>query len=574
MVRKVLAGSLAQNVVAPVTLLAAAGVVGALFDRRGTWRFVAGTSVVLWFAASSDPFWSLRLDRFSEGFTHLQYQRFLSAAKPGFFLLAGAVVGYLARGATRGPVAMRIGFGTLTAGLLLWTSVAQRNAIKAAGVGQAPVQRFGADEDRAASYEELRTWLGDTWSNRDGFWRVAVRADRNLHWFMDAPVGAGTPLFKMGFTPGDNFVHKPESRRREVLDALGVRYVISERRGAPRSDEIQRFGPFVVTEHPGFQGYRPAWIRGAGEVEIEDLDLESGVVRGKLSGTGSDSRLVLGVAGYPRWELRMGGEVVEWVETPVWGEGPDTTQAERRAGQLRGGKVHGDDGTEPTLIGAPARDGSFELRYRSTRLADVLALLLSFAAVFACTVMMIRPARAAPLLARVETGVRRLMHPLVLGALCLAVLLALGVRWQRAAESERGQATAWVADGRADVEGGMFAGPLKAGMLISSSVRARRGTSRVIFPGLTSRSEVTGWVALDDESTKRRAKGTWTVTAEVRNAGGEWVQSQVVRVAHRPGPAPLRIPVAIDGDFDLRITTDSVDRPPPVGFDLDLEAAP
>ena len=59
-------------------------------------------------------------------------------------------------------------------------------------------------------------------------------APRNSHWFMDAPVTTGVPLFKQGFTPGDNFVHKPEAGTAELLDLLGVRYVVTRKRGGPR----------------------------------------------------------------------------------------------------------------------------------------------------------------------------------------------------------------------------------------------------------------------------------------------------------------------------------------------------
>ena len=52
-------------------------------------RFVALFAGVQWLLASSDAFWLLRLDHLSEGFTHIQYQRFLIGAKPGLFLLAG-----------------------------------------------------------------------------------------------------------------------------------------------------------------------------------------------------------------------------------------------------------------------------------------------------------------------------------------------------------------------------------------------------------------------------------------------------------------------------------------------------
>ncbi len=574
MVRQASHGALAKNVVTPVTLLACAGMAGALLDRRGGLRFVAGTSLILWFLASSNAFWSLRLDRVSEGFTHLQYQRFLAAAKPGFFLLAGASLGFLARFLRRGHPARRAAVGVGLAGLVSWTAQAQWTAMSKAGVGTAPISRFGSDHAREEAYDQLKRWLANTWAQRQEFWRVAVRAPRNVHWFMDAPVGSGLALYKMGFTPGDNFVHKPESRRREVLDALGVRYVIQERKGPARPDEIQRFGAFAITEHPGFRNYRVAWLRGPGTVDLTDVDLETGRIAGTMRGVTANSQLVFGVAGYPRWELRVDDEVVEWGETPVWGDAPDVTGDERGSGRLRGGKVHGDDGTEPTLITAPATGSRFELVYRSTRPTDVLALLVSLAGLALCLVAMVRPTRVEPALTRAERGLARASHPLVIGALIVAVTASVGFRWLGAADREASQATAWVAKGRARVEGSLHAGPLKTNMLIRPCVRARPGSSHVVFPALSPRAEVAGWVALDDDSTKLPRRGSWTLTAEIRTAGGAWRPAHPFAVPHRPGQHPLRIPGAEDGPFDLRITVRSTERPPPLGFDLALGVEP
>ena len=55
-------------------------------------RFVAAFALVQWLLASADAYWLPRLDRLSEGFSHLQWQRFLIAAKPGLFLCAGAAI--------------------------------------------------------------------------------------------------------------------------------------------------------------------------------------------------------------------------------------------------------------------------------------------------------------------------------------------------------------------------------------------------------------------------------------------------------------------------------------------------
>ena len=236
--------------------------------------------------------------------------------------------------------------------------------------------------------------------------------------------------------------------------------------------------------------------------------------------------------------------------------------------------MHGDDGSGPTLIATSARDGVFELRYRSTGFVDVLSLLVSLGGLLMCGALMFRPTRANRLLAPVQSGLSRAAHPMVVGALVLAVLAAVAVRWTRAADREQGQATAWVADGRAAISGHIKTSPLKAGMLIRPAVHPRWGTSQVVFANLTARAEVTGWVALDDDRTKLGKKGHWVVTSEVRPVGGEWGQPRDQTIAHRPGLTPLRVQAPADTAFDLRITTRSTDRPPAMGFDLDLEEMP
>ena len=82
-------GRWAQRMPAAVGFVALAGVVLAGAGAGRVARFVALFTLVQWLLASSDVFWQLRLDRFSEGFTHIQYQRFLIGAKPGLFLCAG-----------------------------------------------------------------------------------------------------------------------------------------------------------------------------------------------------------------------------------------------------------------------------------------------------------------------------------------------------------------------------------------------------------------------------------------------------------------------------------------------------
>ena len=73
-------------------------------------------------------------------------------------------------------------------------------------------------------------------------------------------------LYKQGFTPGDNFVHKPEAGSEALLDRLRVRYVITaERRSLRGTREVARFGRIRVTTRTRPPSQRPAIRRSSAE---------------------------------------------------------------------------------------------------------------------------------------------------------------------------------------------------------------------------------------------------------------------------------------------------------------------
>ena len=91
--------------------------------------------------------------------------------------------------------------------------------------------------------------MKEKWDGRDEFWRVAYKARRHSHVYADAPVFTTAPAYKVGFTPGEVFVHKLESEQAAVLDRLRVKYVVgtSSSRG---NKPIKRFGRMKVFERP------------------------------------------------------------------------------------------------------------------------------------------------------------------------------------------------------------------------------------------------------------------------------------------------------------------------------------
>lgn len=573
------AGQWTQAMGAATGYVALAGLVVAATTRGGVLRFFALMAVVHWLLASTDVFWGLRLDRLSAGFSHIQYQRFLTAAKPGLYLLAGAVLGALWRLAVRTwskrPVqrAMSVTAALAALGLGAWLLRDAWTLARKHGVGAVQVERVPDNPAFARHYQEFLAWAADAWQRRDADFRIAVRADRNAHWFMDAPVYSGAWLYKIGFTPGDNFVHKPESGAPRLLDRAQARYLLSH--GPASGTPVATFGPLRVYERPTADGV--AHLDGAGTLSIERTDPEH--VRVRVGDVGEGSRLVFHIAGYPRWDLSftpVGGapEPVEWYEVPVTADAPTATPAARLRGELRGGKALGDDGSEPTLIAADARDGVYELTYARWRWFDVAAALASLAALF-MTVLLYRSERPW---SRLSPLARRATHPAVLGAAVVLVLALAGVRWRRAAAREAPRASAWLAEGRATATAART-GPLKTDMTIFPAILADpRRPSEVTFSNIHLGPALDGWIALDDDDAKMRRRGGYTLQIRARPVGSDsWTNLLNMPVTHRPDRQQLStrapVPADIQGPADLVVTlTPSGDAPPRVGFDLNLEA--
>jgi hypothetical protein len=592
MVAQAAAGHWAQAMPTAVGTTVGLGLVLLLFSGSRPARLVAALAVIQWLLASRDTLWGLRLDRLSEGFTHIQYQRFIIAAKPGLLLAAGAGLAMLLRaagaawrreGARWGrPVAVVL--VAVVVGLLAWMIAGQREVMRQHDVGEIQRERLPGEPDFDAEYAELLAWLCAQPREEAGVpWRATVLASRNQHWFMDAPALAGPRIYKQGFTPGDNFVHKPEAGDERLLDRLRVRYVITADRRISRSTrEVARFGRIRVLERNDWA--QPiAWLEGPGTLEVLQDDADGGVVRVRVSDAGAGTRVVFGVAGFPRWTLHHNGAPVPWREVPALGEGPGVTPDERRGGALRGGKAHGDDGTEPMLIAADVSDGELELRYHPRRASDVLAGLASLVAFAACGVLLWRPQRWTRPTAGVEALVRRaapLGHPAVLGGLVLLVGIDAVVEERRGAAEERVRAVGWADEGSARLGPYARAGLLKTDMLIRPAVLVdprRSEPAELVFPGVTLPPTLTGWVALDDDAAKLRARGHHQLHIATVGPDGQRVSLGTLRLPHRPGRKAVQLETgALAGQrVELQVIVESEgESPPPLGLDLELGASP
>ncbi|MCA9649419.1 MAG: hypothetical protein KC501_05890, partial [Myxococcales bacterium] len=474
----------------------------------------------------------------------------------------------------------------LAVGLGAWMLVDQRDACRELEVGEVQLERIPGQPEFDDEYAQLLEWMRERHAAADDEppYRATVIAPRNLHWFMDAPALTGMPIYKQGFTPGDNFVHKPEAGTAALLDALRVRYVITTgRRSSRGAREVASFGRIRVLERERWAELPIAWLRGPGTLEVLEDDAEHGVVRVRITGAGEGTRVVFGVAGFPRWTLRHDGAELEWIEVPVVSDGPAATQAERRGGDLRGGKAHGDDGSEPTLIAADVGDGELELRYRPRRAADVGAGLLSLLALLAIGALAWRPDRWPSPGRRLDAAVRRLSvvgHPAVIVGLTVVLVVGAAMRRSAADALESTQAVGWLEDGRAQPGPHVHVGPFKTDMLIVPAVLVdprRKGPAVVGFPGVVLPERLHGWVAIDDDAAKLQRKGRHRVRIEARAPDGSATTLFESWLAHRPGRVPLAIDTgALAGQrVELRVVVESEgQRPPPLGLDLELGGAP
>lgn len=597
MLRLASRGQWTQFMPAAVGHCASLGLLAAAVLGRAPLRFFALWTLAHWLLASTDLFWTLRLDWLSGGFQHIQYQRFLIAAKPGFFLLAGAAVGGLLHLAlwtwsnrhVRSAIRRRLFdlAAALAAALALalagWQLTDARALMPRGHVGDIQTERLPGTPGFAADYAAFLSWARGTWDARESDYRISFRADRNLHWFMDSPVHTHTPSYKQGFTPGDNFVHKPESGDPALLRRLGVRFVAGTGTMPPvGGTRVARFGQIHVFE---LADHEPlAHLAGSGQLAIENPSFTGEALRVRVTDvTDEQTRLVLHVAGYPRWQLTFtadGGspEAIEWFEAPVLGDSPIATQQQRRAGELRGGKALGDDGHEPTLIATAARNGTYELHYRRWQTADILGLLATLAGLAGLLAL----ARSRRLLPRLRPWARRVTHPLLLLALLVVGLALALARHHQGSVREHDLASAHLRRGAAETRT-MVAGPLKTDMIVLPAALARpdrSGRSEATFKNVQLAATLSGWYAIDDDDAKLRRRGSHRlrIAARPHATASEWTPLADLAVRHRPDRRfldEISVPPALQSiPIDVRVEVETTgEAPPKFGLDLTLPEA-
>ncbi|MBM4395428.1 MAG: hypothetical protein FJ087_07035 [Deltaproteobacteria bacterium] len=226
---------------------------------------------------------------------------------------------------------------------------------------------YASDGTRLDALREAAEALGRLAPAQVG--RVAVEATRHEHLLMMLPIYTGLPIFKVGFTPENNYRFKPEDADPEFRRALGISHVLSVGPSPHRAGlaETGRFGDLRLYE---VTGWRPERVRLSGGGAAEVLRDEPGAVDVRLSGTAAGDELTVLVGRFASWNARIDGE-------PIAIDG-----------------AHAGD-SPPLFTKVAARDGLLELRWEAGR-PEWLGALTTVAALIAAAFLLVlaRSARA------------------------------------------------------------------------------------------------------------------------------------------------------------------------------------
>ena len=325
----------------PLFALGLVGAILAVGDRRRFRPLVpigAGIFVLL----SSDLLVEvLHLERLVPSLIKIEAHRFVLIARLFWFALVGHAVITIARwirSSSAGHRNLRTGTWAATALVLLISAPIAWPALKQ--VYQTQVKKPLLGPEVTPFWEDLSSlleWTKEVRRSSSEFYRIAYALPMHDHISGIAPVFDQTFLYKVGYTPVQIFNRFPMSDEPAVLEALSVKFLVSNRRLNDANFEFERsFGEIHVHRFKRFRP-QPFELIGKGQAMLRSFGPER--IRIDLKGTDSRSRLKLDVASYPRWSAVLNGATV-----------PITTVT-----------VH--DSQYPMLMEVPVRDGELEFRY-------------------------------------------------------------------------------------------------------------------------------------------------------------------------------------------------------------------
>jgi hypothetical protein len=175
------------------------------------------------------------------------------------------------------------------------------------------------DTALARDLEKLHEWSRRERRASNEPYRIAYSlADRHDHIVAMAPLFDDTFFYEVGYTPAQQFRNFPMSDEPELLEALGVKYVVADH---DYSDPVyirqQSFGQLRVYGFARYRAWQPFTLVGAGHAELVSLQPERIQIR--LSGTAPSTRLKLHVADYPRWQAKLDGRELPIDPATVYG---------------------------------------------------------------------------------------------------------------------------------------------------------------------------------------------------------------------------------------------------------------
>lgn len=339
-VRGLLGGNL---LLAMSPLLLAGGAFGLLFAslRRNLLGrvWLAAAALLLFFASNTFLLAFDALKKFP-ALAQLQPERFTYLVRAAMLLGSGLLIELLARQASPDPTrpgGVRLALRRALVALVVAPFVVF-------GPRAAPFEHFAPTRplsyaSESSLYRDLR--LAAEFLNelpRQSLGRIALVAPTHEHLLLSLPVYTGLPVFKVGFTPEDNYRLKFESRDPAVWRVLGVSHALSMGPlGGPEVELARQFGALRLYRFLPFER-EVAAVRGPGRAEVLQDEPEALDVR--ISGAGPDTRLFVARGRYALWRAELDGRPVE----------------------IRGASV-GD--SPPVFMEIPVSDGVLRLRYRA-----------------------------------------------------------------------------------------------------------------------------------------------------------------------------------------------------------------
>lgn len=316
-----------------LALALALGLIGLVLALRSRSFFPFFTGLLALFipAVSNSTFIDeLHLPAFSEAFTKVQFIRMSTMVKPFWFVLAAHAAMILARGAHRFSARRRAALpqSYLHAGVLAFGV-----AFLAVPMLVPFAEAFWTRQvHREVDNHSEREWLEHRralvrWARKgfpdDHFYRIAIYGlHQHDHRLLDLGTEIDKPFYKVGFTPCSNFRYKVESGDHTLIDAVDVRYAISERR--LHSDDyelLERFGPLRVYEYEPWTPEPFQILEGEGEVSVKRWDDETLVLR---AAEGAHGKLQLPVSYFSRWKAYRDGQRIP-IRTLGYQADPDNT---------------------------------------------------------------------------------------------------------------------------------------------------------------------------------------------------------------------------------------------------------